>query len=77
MDDLEEDWGGAFAEIDEDWHIVERILPAGWEAAAKESGAMRRNRGFDGPASLLRVLLIHLADGCSLRETVTRARQCC
>lgn len=74
MDDLEEDWGGAFAEIDEDWRIVERILPAGWEAAAKESGAMRRNRGFDGPASLLRVLLIHLADGCSLRETVTRAR---
>jgi hypothetical protein len=32
-----------------------------------------RTRGFDSPATLLRVLLIHLVDGCSLRETAVRA----
>jgi hypothetical protein len=32
-----------------------------------------RTRGFDSPAALLRVLLIHLSDGCSLRETAVRA----
>jgi hypothetical protein len=37
-------------------------------------GAVRRLRGFASVEALLRVLLIHLADGCSLRETVVRAR---
>ena len=74
MEDFEEDWGEVFGGIEEDWRIVERVLPAGWEAAAKQTGAMMRNRGFDGPGTLLRVLLIHLADGCSLRETAVRAR---
>lgn len=74
MGDLEEDWGEVFGGIEEDWRIVERVLPPGREAAAKRTGAMMRNRGFDGPGTLLRVLLIHLADGCSLRETAVRAR---
>jgi hypothetical protein len=51
-----------------------QMLPAQWEAKAVELGAVRRQlRGFDSVASLLRVLLIHLADGCSLRETAVRA----
>jgi hypothetical protein len=75
MDDLaEEDWYEVFGGLEEDWQVIERVLPSGWEEAAKTTGAMKRSRGFDGPATLLRVLLIHLADGCSLRETVTRAR---
>ncbi|MFO1333356.1 MAG: hypothetical protein U1E95_13020 [Rubrivivax sp.] len=49
-----------------------------WTAAvgikAAELGAVRRRlRGFEDVGSLLRVLMIHLADGCSLRETAVRA----
>lgn len=57
----------------QDWAVVMAMLPAQWEAKAVELGAVRRLRGFDSIASLLRVLLIHLADGCSLRETAVRA----
>src|SRR5271166_6006777 len=53
----------------EDWEVIERMLPEGWQAKAKESGALRRCRGFADAGTLLRVMLIHLVDGCSLRET--------
>lgn len=75
MDELgDENWAEAFAGISEDWAVVQTVLPAGWEEAARRTGALIRGRGFDGPATLLRVLLIHLVDGCSLRETAVRAR---
>ena len=64
---------GELASIGQDWEVVMQMLPAQWEAKATELGAVRRLRGFDSVGSLLRVLLIHLADGCSLRETAVRA----
>ena len=64
---------GELASIAQDWDVVMQMLPAQWEAKASELGAVRRLRGFDSVSSLLRVLLIHLADGCSLRETAVRA----
>jgi hypothetical protein len=64
---------GELASIGQDWDVVMSMLPAQWEAKAVELGAMRRLRGFDSVASLLRVMFIHLADGCSLRETAVRA----
>jgi hypothetical protein len=58
----------------DDWGVVTGMLPRGWEGKALELGAVRRElRGFENVSSLLRVLLIHLADGCSLRETAVRA----
>ncbi len=65
---------GELASIGQDWDVVIGMLPAQWQAKAIELGAVRRLRGFDSVGSLLRVLLIHLADGCSLRETAVRAR---
>lgn len=62
------------ASIGQDWDVVMAMLPAHWQAKAVELGAVRRLRGFTSVEALLRVLLIHLADGCSLRETVVRAR---
>src|ERR1043166_8822084 len=59
----------------EDWQIICQFLPAGWEAAARQLGALRRARGITDAATLLRTLLTHLADGSSLQETVTRAAQ--
>lgn len=58
----------------EQWEIVCQMLPEGWRDKAKELKAMRRQRGeIQEPETLLRILLIHLLDGCSLRETATRA----
>lgn len=59
---------------DDDWPTLRRFLPAGWAEQAKRLGAMRRQRKVANAEQLLRVLLIHLVDGCSLRETVVRAR---
>jgi hypothetical protein len=60
----------------ENWQCLQRFLPAGWEEKARELGAWRRTpRSIDSTECLLRLLLIHLADGCSLRETVVRAHQ--
>lgn len=53
---------------------MKRFLPAGWAEQAKRLGALRRQRKVASAEQLLRVLLIHLVDGCSLRETVVRAR---
>jgi hypothetical protein len=63
------------AGVAEDWQIVLRVLPLGWQDKARELRALRRYREFPDAATLLRVLLIHLADGCSLRETAVRAAE--
>lgn len=66
--------GAGCADLNADWQVVMRMLPESWQDKAFELGAVRRQlRGFKDVASLLRVLMIHLADGCSLRETVVRA----
>ncbi len=52
-----------------------QFLPIGWEQKARETGALKRARGVADAGALLRVLLIHLANGCSLAETSVRARQ--
>src|SRR3972149_2131043 len=58
----------------EQWEIVCQTLPVGWREKARELKAMRRQRGeIQEPETLLRILMIHLLDGCSLRETATRA----
>ena len=41
---------------------------------AWQSGAVRRLRGFQSLDVLMRVLMLHVARGYSLRETVVRAR---
>lgn len=61
--------------LDTDWAQVMQALPAHWQDKAVELGAVRRQlRSFSDVATVLRVLFIHLADGCSLRETAARAR---
>lgn len=57
----------------DEWPIIRDLLPQGWEQKAKELGAVRRLRGIPSIEVLLRVLLLHLADGCSLKETGVRA----
>jgi hypothetical protein len=59
---------------DENWRFMLKLLPARWEELARETGAVKRLRGFDSVEQLLRGLLLHVALGCSLRETVVVAK---
>ena len=61
--------------MDEEWELLAGFLPAEWRALARETGAMRRARGeITSPEVLLQILLMHVATGLSLRQTVARAR---
>jgi hypothetical protein len=62
-------------ELEEDFRYLLELLPEGWQEKARSLGALRRCRGVSDAESLLRVLLIHLAEGCSLRETSLRVRR--
>jgi hypothetical protein len=64
-----------WVDVRDEWQLVRRLLPQGWEDKAKELGAIRRLRGIPSVEMALRVLLMHLADGCSLKETSTRAAE--
>ncbi len=61
--------------LQDDWKVLMSFLPEGWERQAEELGALTRKRKIDSAESLLRVLLIHLADGKSLRSTAAYAKQ--
>lgn len=63
-----------YKKVSADWLKIQKLLPAGWESQARELGALKFGRNFDGPEKLLRVLLMYFCDGCSMRETVARAR---
>ncbi len=67
---------GRVVEELEDWEVLCSFLPAGWEAKARECGALRRARGVgDARRALLGILLMPVGTGCSLAETSVRARQ--
>jgi hypothetical protein len=59
----------------DDWPLVCQLLPPGWQEQAFRLGALRRARGFPNAGVLLRTLLVHLAGGCSLKETATSVQQ--
>lgn len=60
--------------LDEDWKILVEMLPVHWERAGRLSGAVERLRGFASLQEVLRVLLMHVGCGYSLRETAVRAK---
>jgi hypothetical protein len=59
---------------EENWNVLVSPFPAGWQQMARQSGAVERLRSFQSPDVLLRMLLLHVARGYSLRETVVRAK---
>lgn len=59
---------------DKDWKTLTLFLPTGWEEKAEQLGVLKRKRKIKTPSDLLRILLIHLADNCSLKEAVVRAK---
>jgi hypothetical protein len=61
--------------LEEDWDVLLSLLPSDWQKEAENTGALKGLRKNKSVADLFRTLLIHLACGCSLRETAVRARQ--
>ena len=59
----------------DDWEILLNFLPAGWAEKATELGALARKRKIVSAETLLRLLLIHLADGKSLRTTAAYSHE--
>jgi len=60
--------------VEENWKVLTSFFPTGWQQMAWQSGAVERLRRFPSPDVLLRMLLLHVARGYSLRETVVRAK---
>jgi hypothetical protein len=58
----------------ENWEVVSSFLPEGWSEQARRLGAIQRARYIKEPAVVLRILLMHVALGCSLAETAARAQ---
>ena len=61
--------------FNEDWKVLSSFFPQGWTVKARDYGALTRTRNIKSANVLLRLLLIHLADGYSLRETSAIAKQ--
>src|ERR1700687_3382610 len=60
---------------EEDWRVLTSLFSKGWGRQAKETGAMERQRGITSAETLLRLFLLHVARGYSLRETSVRAEE--
>lgn len=60
-------------QLRDDWEVLAKFFPKGWEDKASELGALVRKRKINSAQVLLRILLIHLADGKSLRATAAYA----
>jgi|SRR5215475_6640252 len=59
---------------EQSWQTLLSLLPNNWRELAVETGANLRLRGVPSLEALLRTLLLHLARGYSLHETVVRAK---
>ena len=68
---MENDCPNALAE---DWEVLMSLFPADWRMQAEVSGALRGLRQDKSEECYLRVLLMHLGCGFSLRETIVRAK---
>ena len=61
--------------LPEEWAILASWLPANLDALAREHGFTRRARGLQDPSLWLRLILMHVGGGLSLKQTVARASE--
>jgi len=60
---------------EEDWELLRSFFPKDWRELARSSGALKGLRQDKSEENCLRVLLMHLGGGLSMRETVVRAQE--
>lgn len=58
-----------------EWALLAALLPSDWREQARQRGAIRAAKGITDPEVLLRLLLMHVATGLSLKSTVARAEE--
>lgn len=58
----------------EDWPILLSFFPHNWAEMASDTDALKGLRKNKDAENYLRTLLIHVGSGCSMRETVARAK---
>lgn len=63
------------ATLNEEWAIIAGFLPPGWQELARTTGALRRARKVRDPETLLRLILLHVGSGLSLRQATARAKR--
>lgn len=61
--------------MEKDWELLISFLPEGWIEMASKYNVVKGLRKDKSPENLLRVLLMHIGCGYSLRETVLRAKK--
>lgn len=59
--------------LPEDWRILRSWLPEDLNASARDHGFMTRASGLQDAESWLRLILMHVVGGLSLRQTAVRA----
>ena len=60
--------------MEENWRTLASLFPTGWQQMARDSDAVLRFRGLSSCEVLLRLILLHVGKGYSLRETVLKAK---
>jgi hypothetical protein len=61
--------------LENDWQLLLRMFPSNWRELARSTKAVvRKFRNFEGEEDVMRALLMHIAEGYSLRETATRLK---
>jgi len=60
--------------LNEDWDLLLTFFPSNWKWLATRTKALKGLHGDASAANAMRVLLLHVAGGFSLRETAVRAR---
>lgn len=58
----------------ENWPILLSFFPENWKELALKTGVLKGLRKDKDVGNYMRILLMHLANGFSMRETVTRAK---
>lgn len=61
--------------LPEEWEIIRRWLPQDLEQRAREEGFIMRERGITIAEQWLRLILMHVMGGLSLKQTVVRASE--
>lgn len=61
--------------LPDEWFILRQWLPEDLRGLAVQSGFFRRNRGLQDSDCWLRLILMHVAGGLSLKQTAVRARE--
>jgi Transposase DDE domain len=57
----------------EEWSVITRFLPEGWQELARSTGALKRARQVRSADVLLRLAFLYAASGLSLQQAAARA----